>query len=369
VLRIGFDGRALASPAAGMRRYSRELFGALAQQDSSLTLVAVGAPPDVTVPQGIERGASARALPTNLGWMLTGLPRAANRATLDLFHAPSYTAPIYGPRPLVLTIHDVSYERNPEWYPYKRDPIRRMFYRYSARSADRIITDSAFSKQEIVDVYGLRPGVVDVVPLAAASSFSSGSSLPLPAGYPRQYVLHVGDLHARRNLPMLVRAIAALRSRSAAWSSLGLVLAGVDRGTGDELAQLSASAGGSVPLVTFAGATSDSALLALYRSAVALVYPSRYEGFGLPLLEAMACGTPVIAARTSSIPEVVGDSGVLLDPDDDHAWEVEIERVLDDTAHRSLLRAAGLQRAREFSWQRTARETAVVYRTLAGASR
>ena len=168
---------------------------------------------------------------------------------------------------------------------------------------------------------------------------------------------------------MLVRAIAALRSRSAAWSSLGLVLAGVDRGTGDELAQLSASAGGSVPLVTFAGATSDSALLALYRSAVALVYPSRYEGFGLPLLEAMACGTPVIAARTSSIPEVVGDSGVLLDPDDDHAWEVEIERVLDDTAHRSLLRAAGLQRAREFSWQRTARETAVVYRTLAGASR
>ena len=208
MLRIGFDGRALASPAAGMRRYSRELFGALAQQDSSLTLVAVGAPPDVTVPQGIERGASARALPTNLGWMLTGLPRAANRATLDLFHAPSYTAPIYGPRPLVLTIHDVSYERNPEWYPYKRDPIRRAFYRYSARSADRVITDSAFSKQEIVDVYGLRPGVVDVVPLAAASSFSSGSSLPLPAGYPRQYVLHVGDLHARRNLPMLVRAIA-----------------------------------------------------------------------------------------------------------------------------------------------------------------
>ena len=369
MFRIGFDGRALASPAAGMRRYSRELFGALAQLDPSLTLVAVGAPPEVTVPKGIERAAGARALPTNLGWMLTGLPRAARRATLNLFHAPSYTAPVYGPRPLVLTIHDVSYERNPEWYPYKRDPLRRAFYRYSARSADRVITDSAFSKREIVDVYGLRPEAIDVVPLAAASTFSSGPSLPLPPGYPRQYVLHVGDLHVRRNLPMLVRAIASIRSRSAAWASLGLVLAGVDRGTGAELAQLSASAGGDTPLVTFAGAASDAALLALYRSAIALAYPSRYEGFGLPLLEAMACGTPVIAARTSSIPEVVGDAAVLLDPDDDRVWEAEIERVLDDPAHRSRLRGAGLERAREFSWQRTARETAAIYRTLAGTRR
>ena len=153
-------------------------------------------------------------------------------------------------------------------------------------------------------------------------------------------------------------------SRQPAWAALGLVLAGVDRGTGAELERLSASSGGPVPLVTFAGAAPEPLLLALYRSAAALVYPSRYEGFGLPLLEAMACGTPVIAARTSSIPEVVGDAAVLLDPDDEEAWIAAIERVLEDAPHRARLRDAGLSRAREFSWRRTAEETARVYREL-----
>ena len=300
MLRIGFDGRALASPAAGMRRYAHELFGALALLDSSLSIVAVGAPAGVLVPKGIEVGRAARSLPTNLGWMLTGLPRAARRARLDLFHAPSYTAPVGGPRPLVLTIHDISYERNPEWYPYKRDPVRRAFYRYSARSADRVITDSEFSRQEIVEVYDVRPDSVHVVPLAAAPIFSEGPALPLPPGWPRHYVLHVGDLHVRRNLPMLARAVAAVRSRKQAWASLGLVLAGVDRGIAAELQRLSDRSGGPVPLVTFAGATPEPLLLALYRSAAVLAYPSRYEGFGLPLARshglrnARDCGADIV---------------------------------------------------------------------------
>ena len=364
MLRIGFDGRALASPAAGMRRYTQELFGALAQLHPSLSIVAVGAPDAAAVPLGVEVAPSAKALPTNLGWMLTGLPRAARRARLDLFHAPSYTTPVGGPRPLVLTIHDVSYERHPEWYPYKRDPLRRAFYRYSARSADRVITDSQFSKQEIVAVYSLRPDMIHVVPLAAAPTFREGPALPLPPAWPRHYVLHVGDLHARRNLPMLARAVAAVRARRPASTGLGLVLAGVDRGSGDELRRFSDRIGGTVPLVTFAGATTEPVLLALYRSAAALAYPSRYEGFGLPLLEAMACGTPVIAARTSSIPEVVGEAAVLLDPDDEDAWMAAIERVVEDGNHRNQLRDAGLGRARQFSWSRTAEETAGVYRDL-----
>jgi glycosyltransferase involved in cell wall biosynthesis len=163
---------------------------------------------------------------------------------------------------------------------------------------------------------------------------------------------------------MLARAVAALRMRQASWSGLGLVLAGVDRGTGAELERLNAAAGGTAPLVTFAGSASDPLLLALYRTAQALVYPSRYEGFGLPLLEAMACGTPVIAARTSSIPEVVGEAAVLLDPDDEEGWIAAIARVLEDPSHRARLHTAGLSRAREFSWRRTAEETALVYRRL-----
>jgi glycosyltransferase involved in cell wall biosynthesis len=366
VLRIGFDGRALASPAAGMRRYTRELFGALAELDPAITVVAVGSPAGSFVPRGVEVVPAAISLPTNLGWMISGLPRAARRARLDLFHAPSYTIPVGGPRPVVVTIHDVSYERHPEWYPYKRDPFRRAFYRRSARAADRIVTDSEFSKREIAEAYGLSSQRIDVIPLASSRAFSSGPSLPLDPTWPSTFILHVGDLHARRNVPMIARALAKMRARNRARRGTGLILAGVDRGSGVELERINDDAGGETPLITFAGLTDESRLVALYRSAVALVYPSRYEGFGLPLLEAMSSGTPVIAARSSSIPEVVGDAAVLLDPDDEGAWSDAIERVLDDEGHRDRLRRAGLARAREFSWQRTARETAAVYRRLIG---
>jgi glycosyltransferase involved in cell wall biosynthesis len=364
VLRIGFDGRALASPAAGMRRYAQELFGALAALQPRMAIVAVGVPSGAFVPPGLELAPGVGSLPTNLGWMMSGLPRAARRARLDLFHAPSYTAPFAGPRPLVLTVHDVSYERHPEWYPYKRDPVRRAFYRRSARAADRVITDSSFSKREIVEAYGLPPESIEVVPLAAASCFTPGPRLPLPPEVGSAYVLHVGDLHERRNLSMVARALDRVRRRNASLAGVTLVLAGADRGSGQDLRELSVRSGGSVPLVTFVGAAPEATLVALYRGASALVYPSRYEGFGLPLLEAMRCGAPVIAANTSSIPEVVGGAGILLDPDEEPGWADAIERVLDDSALAGRLRDAGLARAAEFSWERTAEATAAIYRAL-----
>jgi len=362
--RIGFDGRTLASPAAGMRRYARELFGTLATTDPALEIIAVGSPAEVVLPNGMRHVTAGPSLPSNLGWMLTGLPRAARRARLDLFHAPSYTAPVGGPRPLVLTIHDVSYERHPEWYPYKRDPLRRALYRRSALAADRIVTDSQFSRAEIIAAYGVSASTIDVVPLAAAAIFTAGPALPLPAEYPTRYLLHVGDLHPRRNLSMLARAVAAVRKRDVTTAPLTLVLVGRDRGSGDEVREISRRAGGDIPLVVFAEATTDTTLLALYRSAIALVYPSRYEGFGLPVLEAMSCGTPVIASRSSSIPEVVGDGGVLLDADDEAGWTTAIEEVVEHSDHAERLRAAGLSRAASFSWRRTAGETAAVYRRL-----
>jgi len=365
--RIGFDGRALGSPAAGMRRYARELFGTLAQIDPALAIVAIGPPAELTLPPGVYQVAAGRSLPSNLGWMLTGLPRAARRARLDLFHAPSYTAPVGGPRPMVLTIHDVSYERHPEWYPYKRDRFRRAFYRRSAHSADRIVTDSMFSKAEIVAAYGVSPSVIDVVPLAAAAAFTAGPALPLTPGHPTRYLLHVGDLHPRRNLAMLARAVASVRKRRGWARQITLVLVGEDRGSGEELREMSRREGGDIPLLLFERGAADATLVALYRSAIALVYPSRYEGFGLPLLEAMSCGAPVIAARSSSIPEVVGDAGVLLDPDDEAGWAAAIEHVVDHQAHADRLRAAGLTRAACFSWRRTAGETAAIYRRLVGA--
>jgi glycosyltransferase involved in cell wall biosynthesis len=357
VLSVGFDGRALASPAAGVRRYAYELFGALAALES-VRVVAVGARAESELPAGVAAGPGAASLPTNVGWMISGLPRAARRAGIDLFHAPSYTAPLGGPRPIVLTIHDVSYERHPEWYPYRRDPFRRAFYRWSARAADRIVTDSAFSKAEIIAAYGVSPDLVDVVPLAASSGFSQGVAGSSSARAP--YLLHVGDLHPRRNLEIAVRAVLDVRRRRGDYQDLQLVLAGVDRGSGPALERLAQGAGVGRPLIQLAGQVHDEALRQLYLGAAALVYPSRYEGFGLPLLEAMACGTPVIATNAASIPEVTGDAAILLDPDDDRAWASAIESVLSaDTAMR--LRAAGIRRAAMFSWRRTAEATLAVY--------
>jgi alpha-1,3-rhamnosyl/mannosyltransferase len=173
------------------------------------------------------------------------------------------------------------------------------------------------------------------------------------------YVLHVGDLHVRRNLPTLVRALARLPSVSANITPPLLVLAGTDRG---ERANIEAEAQRANIRIQFAGATSDQALVSLYAGAAAFVYPSRYEGFGLPLLEAMACGAPVIGARAGSIPEVVGDAGVLVDPDDEVEMAEWIGRLMTDADLADRLRRAGRTRAMDYTWERTARQTIDAYK-------
>lgn len=366
-LRVGVDGRAFGSPAAGVRRYVRGLTSALAL-DEHVQMVALGGARD-DIPRELEYVAEAAHPPSNLGWTLVGLPRAAARARVDVMHAPAYTAPFWAPAPVVLTIHDVSYERHPEWYPYRRDGIRRAFYRRSARSAAHILTDSEFSAGEIVEAYGIPRDRVTVAPLGVSSSFApSGADLSpeLPAGITYPYLLHVGDLHERRNLAVVVDAVLEARRHFGALPALSLVLAGVDRGIGDELCAIAAEADAREAVILL-GTVGDALLDTLYRGAAALTYPSRYEGFGLPLLEAMASGTPVIASRAASIPEVVGDAGILLDPDDVAAWTDAIVKVVNDDHLRAEMKARGLARAATFTWTRTASTTLDVYRRVAGA--
>ena len=349
--------------------------GALAALDESLALTVLGGEPGL-LPSGVRRVAGSSHPPTNAGWMLVGLPRAARRAGVDVLHAPAYTAPFWSAIPVVLTIHDVSYARHPEWYPYRRDLIRRAFYRRSARSATAIITDSTFSSSEIRAAYGVAADRVTVVPLGVEATFAAQDSPPkehtvpceLPGGVTLPFVLHVGDLHERRNLAVLLDAVLEARRRSGAPTAMSLVLAGVDRGVGDALCAR-ASAAGAPQAVARLGAVDEAQLLALYRSATALVYPSLYEGFGLPLVEAMACGTPVIASRVASMPEVVGDAGLLLDPHDVTAWADAIMRVASDRTLHDRLRRQGLERAAEFTWERTARLTLDVYRRVARGAR
>ena len=351
---MAFDGRALTASAGGVRRYVQELCKGIRRVDRSVQMVAVGADSGPILPDGVEAAPARGSLPTNLGWQLTGLPLAARTVPHDIFHAPAYTAPFWGVGRLVLTIHDVIYARRPEWYPYRNDPIRRAFYRASAHRADRILTDSIFSRDEIVAAYQIDPECIDVVPLGVAPEFS-----PNRAVTREPFVLHVGDLHPRRNLPLLVDAVLALRQNEPACSRLRLILAGADFGV---LADLRRQASAAPDALGFVGKPDDTGLLDLYRRAAVFAYPSRYEGFGLPLLEAMACGTPVVAAAAGSLPEIVGDAAPLLSPDDPGSWRGMIRRILTEPALGADISARALVRARSFTWDRTARGTLDCYR-------
>jgi glycosyltransferase involved in cell wall biosynthesis len=368
MLRVGVDGRAFTSPAAGVRRYVQQLVPALMALDEPVQIVALGGD-RAAIPAGVDYVEEPGHPPTNLGWTLVGLPAAAARAHVALIHAPAYTAPFLSRLPVVVTIHDVSYERHPEWYPYRRDWLRRAFYRRSARAAAHILTDSGFSAHEIAAAYAIAPERITVAPLGV-SGFAPGdldAPIDLPAGVTTPFLLHVGDLHERRNLPLLVDAVLEARRHFGGAAAVSLVLAGLDRGVGDGLCAMAADAGMPDAVVRL-GMVEDERLYSLYRAATALAYPSRYEGFGLPVLEAMASGTPVIASRAASIPEVLGESGLLLDPDDRAAWTDAIVRVLNDEPLRADLRARGMARAATFTWARTARMTCDVYQRIAAGA-
>ncbi len=233
--------------------------------------------------------------------------------------------------PVVLTIHDVSYERHPEWYPYRRDRLRRAFYRRSARAAAHILTDSEFSRGEIAAAYGIAPDRITVAPLGVAASSTQGDAVAasLPAGNRRAVSA------ARRRSARAAQSVGggprcSRRAGDSGRSRASLVLR---RRRSRHWRSTALPPRPTVVLpdaVVRLGAVAESTLRSLYRGAAALVYPSLYEGFGLPLLEAMASGTPVIASRAASIPEVVGEAGMLLDPDDSEAWADAIVHVITD---------------------------------------
>jgi len=360
--RVGLDGRAFSSPAAGVRRYVTELTAAMIAIDGSPELVAIGAGRDAQVPHGVVRIPAASILPTNLGWSIDGLPRACRRAGLHVFHAPAYTAPLWGVRPLLVTIHDVCYARHPEWYPYHSDPVRRAFYRRSAVAADVVITDSEFSRREIQAAYGIPGERIRVIPLGVGAPFGTAGADTNRTELRKRTMLHVGDLHARRNIGVLVEALALLRA-DAQMHDVDLVLAGVDRGSLATLLTRADALGLSGAIRAIPDCTDDT-LADLMRQSALLAYPSLYEGFGLPTVEAMACGAPVVASNAASLPEVVGDAGLLVDPRDVRAWRDALSAVLTSPERAASMRQAGLARAATFTWNRTAMETLAVYRSL-----
>lgn len=264
-----------------------------------------------------------------------------------LLYSPANLAPVLYPRN-ALVIHDAAALRHPEAYSDLYVAYQRRLLPALARRARVLITVSEFSRGELVEMLGVAPERVHVIPNGVDEAFARAVPDPqVRARYelPERYVLALGTVSERKNLGVLERAAAALRPEG-----VELVLAGSDRG------YLRGSAAGLRRI----GYVADEDLPALYAGAVALAMPSRYEGFGLPCLEAMAAGTPVVAAQRGALPEIVAQAGLLADPDDVDAFTDALLSVVADAGLRANLAEAGRQRAAGFSWERTAALTDAV---------
>jgi glycosyltransferase involved in cell wall biosynthesis len=293
------------------------------------------------------------------------LVKELRRRPVDLLHV-QYTAPPFAPCPVVATIHDLSFEHLPQTFKRRSRMQLRLTVRRTAHSAARILVPSEHTRRDIIETYNVPAKRVSVTPLAAPEYF-------VPVEDERElrrvrelykirgdYILAVGSIQPRKNLTRLIYAYTALRRERPQANLPQLALVGKRAWLYDETLR-AIEESGIKDLCLLTGYVSESDLPALYTGALCFVYPSYFEGFGLPPLEAMQCGAPVIAGNKTSLPEVVGDAGLLVDPFDERALARAIARIIDDPRLRARLRLKGLERARSFSWRETARLTIKAY--------
>jgi glycosyltransferase involved in cell wall biosynthesis len=322
-------------------------------------LFGVGSVPEYLAGHSNLRSVREKS-PTHSGlrahlWEQLSLPQTASRYDLDLFHTPAGQPPLLSGIPLVTTVHDVSPIVHPEWFSKRYATLYRVLTPLAIRASDRIITPSKFARDEIIDAYPSATG--KTVAIHNGLTPGHGSGTPVDGLKADDFLLFVGSSNPRKNVATLLQAYR--RYRRSASDPLTLALAGPDR---EVFASTDRPA---VEGVHALGFVSDDELTWLYHNARAFVFPSLYEGFGLPILEAMSLGTPVITSNRGAMAEVAGDAAHLVDPTDPDALAQGIHRVLDDGEYADALCEAGQDRAGEFTWERTARETLDVYREVA----
>ena len=324
-MRVGLDVAPLVQTRAGTARWVQGLRGALEERDDvEVVPLAWGGPGRLT------------AVVRDVAWYPFLLPRAAARVGVDVLHCTIFRAPSRAPVPRILTVHDLAVLRHPEVFPLWTRLYGRTALRRTIRAADRVIAVSEFSKRETIELAGVEPDGIDVVPNAVERVFTAGG--PAADGV---YALAVGTVEPRKNLARVIEA--------AALAGLELRVVGDPGWGGIEVAGAHVTRLGFVP---------DEELARLYRGARCLVFPSLYEGFGIPAAEAMASGTPVVTTRGSAMADVVGDAGVLVDPLDVASIAAGIEEA--DRRREELVRL-GLGRARLFTWERAAEAAVAAY--------
>ena len=294
-----------------------------------------------------------------------GLPWRSARDRADLLHV-TYVAPPLSTCPHVVTVHDISYEFYPEHFPPRVRWMLKTLVPLTLRRAARVITVSEHARREIANRYRIAPERIAVTYEAADPRYRPVTDreqlerVRSRYGLWGRYVLALGNLQPRKNLARLVSAYVDLR-RSGQLQGVQLVLAGKAQWRESELYE-DVRGSGFADDILFPGYIEDADLPALYSGALVFVYPSIYEGFGLPPLEAMACGTPVICSNAASLPEVVGDAALTVPPTDTSALAQTLWKVAGDPGLRAELVERGLRRAGRFSWQACAEETLQVYR-------
>ncbi len=296
-------------------------------------------------------------------WWLIGLPSFLQISPVDLFHGTNYCVPVFAPCPTIVTVHDMSLLAQSG--THESENVRRGKRRLPImiRRAKMIIAPSEWTKQEIIRHLGTKPEKIRVIPEAARDKMKpllpeEQTAVLYKHGIRSPYLLFVGTIEPRKNLVTLVRAYHELLRETPHQPQL--VMCGGRGWLEDDVFRLVEELK-LQDQVRFTGYVDDADLPALYSGAEAFVYPSIYEGFGLPPLEAMACGTPVITSNVSSLPEVVGEAGLLHDPQDHRALTRHFVTLLGDRAASDKLQRAGLTQASLFSWERAARETQSLY--------
>ncbi len=321
-MKVGLDVAPLAQTAAGTARLVRGLLGALeARPELELQPLTFGGPGRLAT---VARDAA---------WYPAGIAWQAR--DLDILHCTTMRVPLRARPPVVATVHDMALLRMPEAFPEWHRRTGRMALRHAARRADAIVTVSAFTRDELVELLGVPTDRVRVVRNGVEPVFSPDG--PRAGG---DYVLAVGTLEPRKNLGRIVEAAQA---------------------AGVELRVVGAPGWGGVAVPGWVGRVDDDELAALYRGARCLVFPSLYEGFGIPIVEAMACGTPVVTSRVGATEEVAGGAAVLVDPLDVDAI---VAGILEAGSRRDALIALGLERARGFTWERAASDLVELWREL-----
>jgi len=368
-MHIAIDAHSVGTQLGGNVTYITSLIEALAEIDKSNQYTLY-----VTMPEAVERYTGRwdnfnvrRTLPhTPLIRIPITLALELRRRPVDLLFV-QYTAPLFAPCKVVTTIHDISYEHLPETFNRRSRFQMKLTIRHTARHADHVIASSEYSRQDVIDTYQLRPEKVTAIPLAAPASYkpvTDQSRLNLireKYSIKGDFILGVGSIHPRKNLSRLISAYAALVKRRDDVPALMLV--GKKGWLSDETFNAK-ELSGLGDRVRFTGFVPDEDLPPLYSAAKIFVYPSFFEGFGLPPLEAMQCGTPVITGNRTSLPEVVGDAGLQVDPFQIDAIADAIEKVLSDEKLSSELSERGLKRAEKFSWGSTARQTLAVFERI-----